>query len=371
MARDGKYMDNKWKVKFPKIYKEKLQMADIGGIGNITYKKVVYSNYEYALTDEGAIIRPTVSEPVINPQEDYDLTGEALLVELCNLARDINKYDVDNTLPAENKKSIRDAQRKGCVDSIIDWCKNNMHPYDIEDLFEKYHVEKKEEKTIIYNDGYDGTFKLSDFMKELSYVYAVFTAYYAFIDAINGNPTTAYNLYEEGIYFDTLDIFEKYKTTTTYDEYEEDPSWDIVKAMQEANKHEHTRQNSIDEFRKAIIKDKDEILTFLSAMIPDLKMCLIYKNSKAVFTANINSVFDICWYTLSRFIATNSGSPDLDLSIDTEDFRSTHIGVCRSCGRYMEMKSNRQLYCKRDDCQRDRNRRKQKDFQQRKRENAN
>lgn len=83
LARDGKYMDNKWKVKFPKIYKEKLQMVDIGGIGNITYKKVVYSNYEYVLTDEGAIICPTVSEPVINPQEDYDLTGEALLVELC------------------------------------------------------------------------------------------------------------------------------------------------------------------------------------------------------------------------------------------------------------------------------------------------
>ena len=370
MARDGKYMDNKWKVKFPKIYKEKLQMADIGGIGNITYKKVVYSNYEYVLTDEGAIIHPTDSKPVINPQEDYDLTGEALLVELCNLARDINKYDVDSSLPTENKKSIRDAQRKGCVDLIIDWCKNNMHPYDIEDLFEKYHIGNNEVEPIIYNDGYDGTFKLSDFMKELSYVYAVFTAYYAFIDAINGNPATAYNLYEEGRYFDTLDIFEKYKTTTTYDEYEEDPSWDIVRAMQEANKHEHTRKNSIDEFRKSLIKDKDEILTFLSSMIPNLKMCLIYKNSKAVFTANINSVFDICWYTLSRFIATNSGSLDLDLSIDTEDFRSTHVGVCRSCGRFMEMKSNRQLYCKRTDCQKDRNRRKQKDFQQRKREKA-
>ena len=37
--------------------------------------------------------------------------------------------------------------------------------------------ESKEKRTIIYNDGYDGTFKLSDFMKELSYVYAVFTAY--------------------------------------------------------------------------------------------------------------------------------------------------------------------------------------------------
>ena len=44
MVRDVKYMDNKWKVKYPKIHKEKLQMADIGGIGNITYKKVVYSS---------------------------------------------------------------------------------------------------------------------------------------------------------------------------------------------------------------------------------------------------------------------------------------------------------------------------------------
>jgi len=43
-------------------------------------------------------------------------------------------------------------------------------------------------------------------------------------------------------------------------------------------------------------------------MIQNLKMCLIYKKSKAVFIANINSVFDICWYVLSRFIATNSGS---------------------------------------------------------------
>lgn len=59
-------------------------------------------------------------------------------------------------------------------------------------------------------------------------------------------------------------------------------------------------------------------------MIQDLKMCLIYKKSKAIFTANINSIFDICWYTLSRFIEMNSGSLDLDLSIDTEDFRSKH-----------------------------------------------
>ena len=40
-----------------------------------------------------------------------------------------------------------------------------MHPYDIEDLFGKYDIDKNK-KTVIYDDG---TFKLSDFMKELSW----------------------------------------------------------------------------------------------------------------------------------------------------------------------------------------------------------
>ena len=69
-----------------------------------------------------------------------------------------------------------------------------MHPYDIEDLFEKFHIDKNKEKTVIYDDGYDGIFKLLDFMKGLSYVYAVFTVYYSFINAINDNPLFAYNL---------------------------------------------------------------------------------------------------------------------------------------------------------------------------------
>ena len=139
--------------------------------------------------------------------------------------------------------------------------------------------------------------------------------------------------------------------------------------MQESNKHQHIKENTIVEFKNAVIADKDNILQFLSSMIPDLKMTLLYKNNKVAFTANVNSIFDICWYTIARFIATNSDSLDLDLSIDTENFRSTHVGVCRSCCRRMEMKSNRQLYCDREDRQKDRNRRKQKDFQLRKKTN--
>ena len=369
MARDSKYMDNKWDIKFPKIYKERLQMADIGGVGSITYKKVIYSGYIYVASDDGQFIVPTSKKPVINPQEDYDLTGEKILIEVCNLARDINLFDVDYTLPDENKKEIRRARKKSYVDLIIDWCSTHMHPYDIEDLYEKYHIGRDGVEPVAFDDGLDGSFKLSDFMRDLAYVNGVFTAYYALIETINGNPYRAYELYQEGRYFDTLDIFEKYKYTITYDDYEEDPNWDVIKAMQESNKHQHVKENNMKEFKNAVIADKDNILQFLSSMIPDLKMTLLYKNNKVAFTANVNSIFDICWYTIARFIATNSGSLDLDLSIDTENFRSTHVGVCRSCGRWMEMKSNRQLYCDREDCQKDRNRRKQKEFQLRKKTN--
>lgn len=130
--------------------------------------------------------------------------------------------------------------------------------------------------------------------------------------------------------------------------------------MQESNKHQHIKENTITEFKNAVIADKENILQFLSSMIPDLKLTLLYKNNKVAFTANVNSIFDICWHTIARFIATNSGSLDLDFSIDTENFRSTHVGVCRSFCRWMEMKSNRQLYCDREDCQKDRNRRKKR-----------
>lgn len=130
--------------------------------------------------------------------------------------------------------------------------------------------------------------------------------------------------------------------------------------MQESNKHQHIKENTITEFKNAVIADKENILQFLSSMIPDLKLTLLYKNNKVAFTANVNSIFDICWHIIARFIATNSGSLDLDFSIDTENFRSTHVGVCRSCCRWMEMKSNRQLYCDREDCQKDRNKRKKR-----------
>lgn len=133
--------------------------------------------------------------------------------------------------------------------------------------------------------------------------------------------------------------------------------------MQESNKYQHINENTIVEFKNAVIANKDNILQFLPSMIPDLKITLPFKNNKVAFTANVNSIFDIYWYTINRFIDTNSDSLDLDFSIDTENLRFTYIVVCISSCRWMEMKNNIQLYCDREDCEIDRNRRKQKDFQ--------
>ena len=162
---------------------------------------------------------------------------------------------------------------------------------------------------------YDGCFKVNDFMRELIYVYIVFDAYYALTEVIKGNPKKAYNLYYEGIYFNTLDIFEQYKYTITYDKYEEDPNWDVIRAMQESNKHQHSRLNSMDEFRNAVIMDKENILQFLSSMIPDINMTLKIEDGKVKFTANVNSVFDISWYTIARLMAVNGVLNDFDPNI--------------------------------------------------------
>lgn len=42
MARDGKYMDKKWEIKFPKIYKGKIQMADVGDMEILLIKNMLF-----------------------------------------------------------------------------------------------------------------------------------------------------------------------------------------------------------------------------------------------------------------------------------------------------------------------------------------
>lgn len=99
-----------------------------------------------------------------------------------------------------------------------------MHTYDIELLYLKYKKLDKGEEREELSEEYDGCFKLSDFVIDLSYVTGVFTVYFAFIEFLKGNPKPTCNLFYQEIYFDTLNVFKKYKHTIKYDDYEMEPN---------------------------------------------------------------------------------------------------------------------------------------------------
>ena len=65
-------------------------------------------------------------------------------------------------------------------------------------------------------------------------------------------------------------------------------------------------------------------------------------------------------------MAVNGGLNDFDPNITSEDWSEGYAQECQSCGQYFIRTNNRQKYRMRTDCQADRNRRKQKEFQLRK-----
>jgi hypothetical protein len=95
---------------------------------------------------------------------------------------------------------------------------------------------------------------------------------------------------------------------------------------------------------------------FLYVVFPDFRMRLKLdkKTGKVMYGADIQSVFDICWYTFSRMVADVAPPADEDLNY----FESQgSILSCLACGKYFVRHSSRQLYCNNWDCQAERNRR--------------
>jgi hypothetical protein len=91
-------------------------------------------------------------------------------------------------------------------------------------------------------------------------------------------------------------------------------------------------------------------------MFPDfrIRLKLDKKTKKVMYGADIQSVFDICWYTFSRMVADVAPPVDEDLNY----FESQgSILSCLACGKYFVRHSSRQLYCNCWDCQAERNRR--------------
>lgn len=93
-----------------------------------------------------------------------------------------------------------------------------------------------------------------------------------------------------------------------------------------------------------IVADYDALIMQLIDMFPDFRMRLKLdkKTGKVMHGADVQSVFDICWYTFSRIVA--DVAPPIDPDLRYEEFQGAILS-CLCCGEFFIRHSSRQIYC--------------------------
>lgn len=343
---------------------EILGLKEIGGVGQLVYHPFRFKDYTYSFNGKDQLVYP-VCKPGKEPEfpSSDGLTGKELLTSLCNLAKVIDSYD--NTTPKEQL--------------IIRWCLDNMHPYRVDfiysELIQDFDINSVEADIV----ERDGLFEIDRFMKDLGDLYNAVRFYVALEGLIYSDDEIAYNLYEEGRYFESHSYFEEYKRVNPDIPEEvlkkiEDSTDDIVKRMQLANdyadKHPSPKPPEGEfDFNHNPYDDYDKLRTKLVEFIPDFNMRLKFNaaSGRFDFSADIDSVFDIAWYTLARMISEDSALENRQ----REEARPEGIMICcRHCGKFLIRRSNRQEFCDSEECQRARNARKQMAYRKRKAGNA-
>lgn len=336
-----------------------LGAKEIGGIGQLIYHPFRFTSYDISYDGKDYCAYPVCKkgqEPIF-PNDDT-LTGRGILVSLCNLAKVIDSFE--NKIPKEQL--------------IVRWCMENMHPYSIDfiysELIENFGINTIDAEIV----EHDGIFEIDRFMNDLGKLYNAVRFYVALEGILFAEDDVAYNLYEEGRYFESYSFFEQYKHARP--EVPEDLIGEITNAdellesMIRTNKYieEHPAPQPPEgefDFNHNPFDDYDELRSKLVEFIPEFNMKLKLNNAtgRFEFSADIDSVFDIAWYTLARMI---SEDPALE-NRGNEESRPEGIMICcRNCGKFIIRKSNRQEYCDAEECQKTRNARKQKAYRDRK-----
>lgn len=306
-----------------------LGLKEMGGVGQLIYHPFRFAKYSCSYDGRDTYVYPACkpgSEPTF-PIDDT-LTGRGLLISLCNLAKVIDSFS--NEIPKEQL--------------IMKWCLENMHPYSIDFIYSE--LTKNFDINSVDADlvERDGIFEIDRFMKDLEKLYNAVRFYVALEGIFFAEDEATYNLYEEGRYFASYSYFEKY--------------------MHEEHSVEQPPEGEFD-YNHNPYDDYDELRSKLVEFIPEfnIKLKLNTSTGRFEFSADIDSVFDIAWYTLARMI---SEDPALE-NIGNKEARFEGIMICcRNCGKFIIRKSNRQEFCDSEECQKARNARKQKAYRDRK-----
>lgn len=335
-----------------------LGFKEIGGVGQLIYHPFRFVDYEWFYDKNDICCAKPICRPgyePIFPNEDA-LTGKGLLVSLCNLAMEMN--DFKNTVPREEQ--------------IITWCKKNMHPYSIDFIYTALNTDFNINSFDAEIVEKDGIFSIDEFMDDLGKLYNAVMFYVALEGICVADDLAAYDLSKEGKYFEGYPFFEKYKKA--YPEVPDDilsgenSRENLLAEMKRENDYiasHPVEQPPEGEFATTPFDDYEELLNRLIELIPDFRMRMKIdpRTNRPEFSTDVQSVFDIAWYTLARMLSEdpapeNKGKPDS---------RPEGIMIrCRHCGRFIIRKGKRQEYCDSEECQKARNARKQKAFRERK-----
>ena len=182
----------------------------------------------------------------------------------------------------------------------------------------------------------------------------------------------AYNLYQQGRFFESSPKFEKYKYRSPelpdgfdFSEAKGDP----LKAMVLAEKYlaEHpVEQPPEGEFAEEPYDHYEELRNAMLEFFPDFKLRLKLnpKTNRIVLSADVNSVFEIAWYALAHLMTEEPLPEEKGKQISRPEGMMT---CCKNCGRFFIRRNYRNEYCEHVECQKARNAKNQREFRDRRR----
>ena len=334
----GRWVDSKTDLRT-----DILGFGEIGGIGQLIYRLFRFKNYEIQYVEDGRILACPVCSPgnEIEFSTTQDLTGADMLVSLYNLALKINA-------PSEEKPFD---------ELVIDWCNRVAHPYFVDELSS---LIKDKEFDIAHDYSFierDGIFDVKQFMHDLGKFYQAASFAFALDMMLKGYDDTAFDLSEEGRYFEGVPFLEKYKSEIEAVDCEKEYSPITPAALlAEMQTSDIPNTNTAEEgFARVPFDDYEELRDKLIDMIPDfrLRLKVNHKRNRIVLAADVHSVFDIAWFTLAKKLCEDPLPKLKNKLAELDSGERPVILTCPICGRAFvrKGKGSRRIYCGTRECE--------------------
>ena len=337
-----------------------LSFGDIGGVGQLVYHNFRFADYSVEYDDHNEMIAiPVVGKDALPDIEQRDdLDGKKILTSLCDLARRIDSYDT----------------KEAHQDLIVEWCRSHMHPYRIDAIFEMLSLDGFcKDELLVSIAGRDGVFSIDRFMKDLGQLYNAARFHLALEGVAKAEEHAAYNLYQEGRFFESSALFEKFKRREPDlpDDFDFSAAGgNLAEELRLANEYiaaHPVEQPPEGEFAEEPYDHYEELRDAMLGFFPDFKLRLKYhpKKRRIILSADVDSVFEIAWYALAHLITEEPVPEEVGKEADRPEGMLT---CCKYCGRFFIRRSSRNEYCDRTECQKARNAKNQREFRERRRQ---